>query len=379
MKLAKLGILVLVGTGLLTGCGVKKQLDEMHDATMDLRDTSKQLQENTAGMKGTTEKMAGTTDGLSTKTTGLGEVTSEMYDGLKQGNTFMIRDAALRQLKENPDMGQKIKAACAYNAAQDFQLWSGLGQDVQKAREFDAAQAMIEYFKDIHGFVVDGDLEPHPLQEEITGKLFGFYRQESTANNVKAFNAMALCIYKTNPKQDEMLAKHPEMKEMTFRSILKESLMAGKLIREGSKKLEDFPPYVKEVLLYEEVAIALLQGHMNMAAAVALERVSPISNGAIPYLKMNFGSWTMNLKKYNEIEINEFSRYINEGTLQTAEFLLSLGVKPKFDSQLVKMYDHMKIAATPNTLKGVVATRLGAEKNFIGGLKQFIKTAHQYR
>jgi hypothetical protein len=72
---------------------------------------------------------------------------------------------------------------------------------------------------------------------------------------------------------------------------------------EGSKKLEDFPPYVKEVLLYEEVAIALLQGHMNMAAAVALERVSPISNGAIPYLKMNFGSWTMNLKKYNEIKM----------------------------------------------------------------------------
>ncbi len=353
---------------LISACGTKRKLDEMHDATVSMDKKTTELGENTGK--------------LVTKTDKLDEKTAEMYDALKQGDSLNARRLGLAGILAAHSVAAKVSEAGKYFMSFEYQVWSGIGLDTEEKRLEVASSAAREFMKDVQEFIPnDEELVAVPL---VRG-------EGDAANRLRGLNAISVAMHLLNPKQEHMLKSHPTLKEISAMGMIQESLKARIEIDQETKRIEDFPAYVKDILVYQSIAEFLLQVRYNFLGAMTLARLKAKSEIKKAGLNSQINEWknkileyalpftdvpnTMNLsttmevdlKKFNLVEVREFARYL-KAAIKTSDFLNSIGVPPKIDPMLLGFYQSLNVGMSAVQVKaettGKVSERVLAEVEF---------------
>lgn len=109
---------------------MKKNLDEMHDATVAVG-------KQTPAMKQTTDELK--------------ELTCTMYRSLRQGNAKMSRDQDLVDMRKAEEISEKLAEASEYMQGFEYQVWSPSCENVI-SREKVMEQAVREFLAKLQGF-----------------------------------------------------------------------------------------------------------------------------------------------------------------------------------------------------------------------------------
>jgi hypothetical protein len=364
----------LATVALFAACNQARNLDEMHDATAEMRDQTRDMNKqmhdmgsDTKALGATTKDMAAQTQVLGALSKGLDEKTAELYDVAKQGAALKTREDELNSLLEAQDPADKVSRASKYFMSFEYQIWSGIGQDSEARRIELATSAAREFMREIQGFVRSGQTEVDPFATPQMGVIakglkglealatadaskLASLNSSEVANREESLNSLAVTMHILNRKQEELLGLNKNIKELSILSMVQEALSAKADIETGRKQIEDYPGYVKEILVYEDVAVLLLQARQNYLGAMALARVSKIREDQTQVIAMNVGTWTMNLSTLNVVTIREVTRYL-KGAVKIQDFLQALGVKPMLNKNLKRMLMNaqLDVSATNQT------------------------------
>ncbi len=354
MKQMSLNMLLSVFLGVgLSACQAKKQLDNMHDATMDMRDQ--------------TQHLGRTSDEL-------GRQMGEMYDALRQGDSMKARRDSLTALVSAQDSARKVSEAGKYFMSFEYQIWSGIGEDTPVRRIEAAESAMKEFMKDVQEFLLPGQTEVDPFAT----------RDSETGNRQMNFNSLAAALHMVNPKQTAMRQRQPGVAEMTMYSMLREALASKGKMDRGEVRVTELPGYVREALNYPRVLEMLLQARYNYLGAMAVSRVSKLREGTLPYLRMRFLSWDLDVSKLNVVEMREVARYFRAATT-AHDVMKEAGVSPKLNHALGRVLGNMRIrrleapSATPTSGSGDEAARAVAVSELMEAQTDLIMHVETYR
>ena len=287
--------------------------------------------------------MSKNTDSMQSKMTQLPELNKnscELYDALRQGDTLTSRRDAMVRISAAKQEAHKISEAAKYFMAFEFQLWSESCQDISldKLNVLKDSAAM-EFLREVQEFFPNGDLSPDP--SAISDG------DEKSANNLKAsLNAMSAGLHMLNPKQGYRVSSEKDFKAYSMLDILEEGLAAKGEINSGRRSVDSYPPQVKEVLLQEKYAVAVLQARYNMAVAIVVDGVSSISGGFFNQAKMYLLPWNMELGNVNVAQLQEYQAYVN-GALEVRDFLKKNGYQPEMNSKFKKVLKNLRYSANP--------------------------------
>jgi len=322
MKPTNKNLLLLVSmTTLLGACEVKKNLDEMHGATVEMNNTTKTMNDNTTQMN--------------ERTTELKTATDELYDALRQGDSLSARRAALDNLIKTKDPARKLSESAKYFMSFEFQLWTNEGPDKGDQRRMQLARdAALEFFKDVQQFIPDMDLTPNPMAGQIIST--------ENSNLVNCLNSLSVAMHYLNPKQELRLHQNPEMAPMSIYKMIEESLLAKASIESGEKNLSDFPGYVPEILANEAIAIYLLEARYNYITTIMLGKSTKIAQNKLLAVSYIAASWELDLSKFNIAQTEEIKMFLSGG-LKTKALLQKMGINPRTDFKLKQMLTNMKV------------------------------------
>jgi hypothetical protein len=320
----------------------------MRDSTGSLHDLTQEMNETTKGLGENTKKVAELTDRMDKQT-------AEMYRDLRQGDSLNARRAGLKAMTEAEEPARKISEAAKYFMSFEYQVWTGIGHDDAANRLELAASAAREFMKDVQGFLAPGEeAAASPLAAPM-----GPVGKES-ANREQDLNALSVAMHMLNPKQEILLKEHKDLKEMSMYVMIGEALSAGRDIALGAKKPEDFPQYVREILVYENLAKLLMQVRYNYLGAMTVSRVSNIRSGALSYVGMRYfnfdwttfkakRTWMIDISKLGLVEVNELARYV-KGAMQVNDAMLSVGMIPSMDEDLKAILEKARFSAETRKL-----------------------------
>lgn len=312
-------------------------------------------------MKDNMDNMSDKTNSMEKKTNQLSEDSCELYDALRQGNTLTIRrDSINNLLNGTRQEAAKISEAGPYFMAFEFQLWSDRCQDNSETkRDKLMAVAAQEFLRQVQEFYADNDLSPDP---SATSDGSGF-----TNKNLHAIiNALAATLHELNPKQEMRKAANPDFKTYSMLDILENGLAAKADLNSGKMRHGTEPEYVKEVLMQEKYAVALLQARYNMAVAIVIDGISHIRDGFFNQVMMFLKPWDANLKSQNLVQITEYQKYVN-GANEVHDFLLKIGEKPELNKMFKKVLENMRY--TPDKSRSTVL--LTEEERLVQMIKDY--------
>jgi hypothetical protein len=385
-------ITVLLTSGLLMACQEKKQLNEMHDSTVQMNATTQKMAANmektVAIMEKTMtaldksneqmEKLKVTTDRAAGSSEKVVPLIAESYDLARQGGAHTIRkDLFDSMLKVDMPVDRKLVAAGEYMVAFEFQLWSGLGQDIEgknsKAKDKLSKDAVTEFFNNLATVSRwSGPSNPFARPQYTPfGKLNWTINAGPEENEMAVFNVMAAALHKTNRKQ-EGYAEFNQVDPISMFSLIQNALVASLQIRSGEKKIEDFPIYVDELLRSEPLAIRLLQARYNMLGLVLLGRVTSISDSLLEGMKFLYldKKWTLDLDRMNISQVRFYRMHLTEAQ-KTRDLLKKIGAEIPVHSKLKAIYSNMTVK---NSTAGAAADRALADDKmfFVNSLKQYL-------
>ncbi|MGZ3805088.1 MAG: hypothetical protein ACXVB4_12810 [Pseudobdellovibrionaceae bacterium] len=303
-----------------------------------------------------------TTKDMDKNTTDLQTSTDELYDALRQGDSLTSRRNSLNNLLKANDPALKLSEAAKYFMAFEFQLWSDHGQDkgLEKRDEL-ATLAAREFFKDVQQFIPDGKMSPQPFAGQIVGT--------EKSNLVNSFNALSATMHFLNPKQEDYLKEKKDMTPLSMKKMIEDSLLAKVKIEAGEKRLNEYPGYVAEVLANEPIAIYLLEARYNYLLTLFLGASTGIANDKILSAKMLAMEWTLDLSQFNYAQVEEFDKFLN-GALKSKNFLLSIGVQPRTDRLLARMFKNINLVVN---LKSASTQKTALEQEILQNSEELKK------
>ncbi len=281
---------------LISSCGMKKNMDEMHDATVAVKENSDQ-----------------------------------MYNDLRQGDSAAGRRDSWEALLKTSTPQDKLVYAAQFVRSFDVQLWSGVGPDTAAVRMQMAQKNAEEFMLMVQSLIKPGQTESMPFADKVLNPIWG--------NRMKSFNAISIALQEMDPKQDRM---GHEIERLTFLSMLQTALRASFERRLG-QSIEKYPAYVTEILRHERVADLLMQSRMNYAVVLALGKVTNICNGGTDFLKMRFLAWELDM---STVGIDEIKLAIEklQWAEATLEIMRSAGIVPKVNAPLEKVLSGFKVS-----------------------------------
>lgn len=315
-------LLIVLSCGvLLSACQVKKNLDEMHNATVEMNQTTQNMNQNTTQLK---------------------TATDELYNALRQGDSLAARRSSLDNLTKTANPAKKLSEAAKYFMSFEFQLWNNEGQDFgDHRRETLAKDAALEFFKDVQQFIPDMKLKPQPLAGQILSTEDG--------NLIHSLNALAVTMHYLNPKQEHYLKEHPGVEPFSIYALIEKSLLAKASIESGEKSLSDYPAYMAEVLANEDVALYLLEARYNYLAALFLGRSTSIAHNKLSAVRALTTDWTLDLSPFNVARTEEIKLFIS-GALKAKALLNKVGASPRLDPIIKRILKNMNVVSTQKAL-----------------------------
>jgi hypothetical protein len=320
-----MGALVL---GLGSGCGLTKNLDEMHDATQE--------------MSTTTKKVASTSENLE-------ELTEELYTDLRQGNAVTIRSERQKAMESTTSIESKVSEAGKYYMAFEFQLWKNFGPDSEEKLNFLLKCGFMEFFRDIARYM--------PADRAVTGL--------AQTEEMRNLYALAATMHEVNPNQ-EIQAKAKGAKTRSVLSLIKEALAIGAKIETGKADPKAQPEWVTEVLAHEQDAVYLLQLRAAFLPAMAFSKLT-----TVPASQALAGAWAGDVSRYNTIQIFTFAGWLKEA-MATAAFLKEIGREYAFEVPIRVLFGNLNPLAdqSPNAASKARAQAVGTLNAVIDGFKK---------
>ncbi len=295
-------------------CG---KINDMHDATMDLRDTSQ-------GLKQTSGQIVDTSN--------------HMHSNLIKKDGLDVRIEATRKMKTDYRTSDKIADAVAYFRAFQYQFWSASTPGGLAKRDQFALDAVREFFREVQEFLpYHLDVPPNPLAQAA---------DDDDSNREASLNAFAAGLSQMDDNEADALAADPTLPTLTMMSMIDTALRAGVEIKAGRRSVTDYPIWIGPVREFEAIAIYLLQARHNIAVAVALGELTNLeADGTAAVINMFCNPWTPNFLGIlpspsvviastpilNDEVIRKATEYFVEGAHDTRELLTAIGVAPEID------------------------------------------------
>ncbi|UXR64685.1 hypothetical protein EZJ49_00250 [Bdellovibrio bacteriovorus] len=334
-RLKTLLVLACVGS-LTTACEVKKNLDDMHKATVEMSETTKRMEEKT----GELDKKSGSLD----------DKTAELYDALRQGNAALLRKEFLQQMNESKEMAKKLSLGVKYYWAYEFQLWSMQGLDNDHRREELASSAAREFIREIHEYA--------PTEE--------FISPTSDNNTDMNFLALVTTLHEVNDKQKNRVDPKG-IEHMSMLSLIERALKQKVDLDAGRISINDLAPASYDLLAFESKLIQILQARQNFILTMLVAKASNIDKNLKNKIKLGLlgMKWSLDLNRYNDVEINEMTRYL-KAVLDTRAILRNTGHAIVVDETIQKVMMNGQFAQTKSQGKA----RLAAEAQIVDYIRQ---------
>lgn len=337
----------------LTGCS---KVNDMHDATM--------------AMNATTSKMAANTEKMGATTTTMNGIMCEVFDSGRQGAALDLRTKQWELVIGSPKLEDKGTFAGLYFLAFEFQLWSNLCEDsLSGQRNRLKADAVKEFSRRLLGISHWGPDEVDPFAGKNPLK-FG-----DVENEKASFNAVAASMEENNRKQ-ELTATDTSTDSDSMLNIIETGLRAGKEIREGKAKLQDFPEYVDLVLQREELMTRLLKARYQVMGLAVLGQLTPITRNLTEGLKYKYlgQKWDIDFNQLSESLVNLATFRIQQAN-EAHDTLKELGIEVTLDPAISNIFSHATVKNFAGT-KGARVTDVSSaaahdQESLIGVLKNY--------
>jgi hypothetical protein len=337
----------------LTSCS---KVNDMHDATM--------------AMNATTAKMAANTEKMNATTNGMNSVMGEIFDSGRQGAALDLRTKQWDNLINSPKLEDKGTFSGLYFLAFEFQLWSNVSADSKAGeRERLQADAVKEFSRRLLGITHWAPEELDPFAGKNPQK-FG-----DVENEKASFNAVAASLEENNRKQ-EVTAADTSTTAVSMLNMIVTGLRAGKEIREGRAKLQDYPEYVDLVLQREELMTRLLKARYQVMGLAVLGQLTPITRNLTEGVKYKYlgKKWDMDFNQLSESLVNLATFRIQQAN-ETRDVLKELGIETTLNPYIAKIYSHATVKNFAGTKGAHVADASSAaahdEESLIGVLKNY--------
>ncbi|WP_413944116.1 hypothetical protein [Bdellovibrio sp. HCB-162] len=342
-RLKSLMVLACVGS-LVSACEVKKNLDEMHKATVEMSDTTKDMSE-------TTKRMEEKTSDLDKKSEALDAKTAELYDALRQGNAAILRKEFLEQMTEAKEMPKKLALGVKYYWAFEFQLWSMQGLDNEARREELASSAAREFIREIHEYAPNED----------------FISPTTDDNKEKNFLALVTTLHEVNDKQKNRLDK-TTIPQMSMLSLIERALKEKTLLDQGKITVEQLSHSSYDLLGFEQKLIQILQARHNFILTMLVAKASNVDKDWKNKIKLGLlgMKWTLDFSKYNDVEVSEMKRYV-KAVLDTRAILTRAGHGIVVDETIMKIVKNGQVA---KSTKSANPARQTAETEIVNYINQ---------
>lgn len=397
---------------IFSGCDEKKQLTEMHDATVDMNGkmdkllnatTTKmdQLLQTTSGKMDMLQKTTGSKmdmlhettrkkmEEMAALTTEVLKRSDELSDLSKHGATTEGRNNRLKEILTDVTAENKVVHAAIYFKSFEYQFWEGIGPDISlEKRQVLIDEAASEFFRAIAEFN-NNSSKVDPFAIAGSPVLWDY------GNREVVFNALALTMHMLDRKQVEMLQKFPEVKPVTMLSIIEEALQAEININSGKLRIEEVSEATQMVLSNKPIALKLLQARHNFALVCFINSASKLATaqdsrfgqittalglgfiskgyelgkmgGAGLLGKILGGEWLLNIDKFNLVQIVDFQKSL-EIAKSTRMLLKKMNQGVQINENLSKVMNNMKIQTT-----GTGDVRSVVEKTKLVGLLKDLK------
>ena len=347
----------LVAAVMVNGCGLAKQLDDMHDATMKMGNDMPQMANTTQGMAATTQGMSATTTHMDQNmntmvntTCSMANVTGDMdanmvnmYIDSRQGSALSLRDSILKDLNKAKTIQRKISLAGKYYMAFEFQLWKDYGKDGDAARQSLFLQGAQEFFREIHDFLPDG--------------ISSQWTVDPTASDNRSLSlfALAVAMHNLNPNQ-ERYGMEAGFKPVSMLDLLEDALL--KFAADPNKTYPD-DSYVHEISLNENrtVAAYLLEVRQNFLPAMTLAQISNVAETGFSSffnkVGMDLFHWDARISNLSTADLAEYTTWMQEalrvqdelkqtnGSLASHGVANMLPIDASFNSTVLKIYRQM--------------------------------------
>jgi len=334
--------------GLLSACEVKKNLDDMHDATVKMSNT-------TEDMSDTTKRMEEKTGELDKKSGSLDEKTAELYDALRQGNAAVLRKEFLEQMTGSKEMPKKLALGVKYFWAFEFQLWSMQGLDDAARREELATSGAREFIREIHEYAPTND----------------FISPTTSDNKEKNFLALATTLHEVNDKQ-KLRVDPKGIEHMSMLTLIERALTEKRSLEAGKISVSQLSGSSYELLNFEGKMIQLLQARHNFILAMIVARTSKVDQSLQTKVKLGLlgMKWSMDLNKFSDVEVAELKKYAK--AVMDTRIIIDKALHPiEVDKTLLKILNNANITlSTGNRSRDRSAT----EQELIKYLKMIQNT-----
>ena len=323
----------LIATSGISGCDQIKKLDDMHDSTVGIGKTTEQMNQQ---MQQTNAKIAEqveisqrlekSTQALAKMTDDLMKTSRAMYQDMRQGNSLTIRSERIQEMERVTTMPAKIAEAGKYMMSFEFQLHKSFGNDDNSRMDDLKEQALQEIFYQVGAYATDLEKLDPSTSDAPLQNLF----------------ALAVTLHEVNPNEYR-LAKENGQSAVSPLKLLEEALNTRLAVERGEQETKR---WYHPVFVNEGYAIYLLRLRANMIAAMALDKLTGITQlSFLTKSRMALFDYDQDLKKFNVTQLNEYTRWLNE-SVRVQEVLRNLGQETKMDSNLIKVWGHMKLVKT---------------------------------
>lgn len=285
-----------------SSCKLKKDMDEMHDATL--------------GMEKITE--------------GMSKTTCVMYRSLRQGNAKLSRDQDLEDMRQRESIPGRLAEAAEYMQGFEYQVWSPTCVD-ETPRDVALEQNVREMIAKIQDFIKDRS------KVSATQK----------SDNAEMLYALAGTLHYTNVLQGDFL-KGTEHTVLRPFDILVKGLELDQARNRGESVTENLPTWAEIVGNYSTDVKYLLRIRANflMAYAYALTDGDEFGNPPnavekiwrVASAKLLSKKWKPNLNARTATEIRGRITAAMKYSVETRAALVKLGIEPMTDETILKVW-----------------------------------------
>lgn len=317
MMVSKKLLPLLLLCSVFTSCGMKKQLDEMHDSTVTMNGSTQQMKDNT-------EKMGDTTADMNASM-------QTMITLLRSKEAEDTRRNAFIQLGESKSLLRKFELASVYFMSFEFQLWTLSQTDKVGQRDFFYRLAAEEFFTSITEYIEDYSFGVNGINPAS---------KKDDQQNLFAF---AVGMHYIHENQLRTHSVNPDYKVVSFYDLIEQALLKMNDYNSGVLNEGDLTPSDVVVLRNYDIAIYLMHMRYNIFSTLALSRLSKIDRkGLLSNAGKLIKGWKLDLSELSraqQIESIEYLEYANEARA----LLDSIGIKTSLDGKINRIFKNMRL------------------------------------
>jgi hypothetical protein len=325
------------------------------------------LQENMEDMRNTTKDVAKTSKDLGKQTGDMAKQTAMLHRQQRQAVANQNRESAYKGLKDKgSSFPEKMVQAAKYFQAFEFQIWENILQDDEAARLDLLAVAAQEFVGSVKGIIaLEGS--------KLTGSDTRLVDPNPVTPNseMQSLLALAYSMPEINLLQLQASIKPgssfvpTSIYELVVNSLLLKDLVnetAACISVEGTKRMisthPDVPNYACEILVFEEVAVYMLQLRLNILTAFTVSMAGDLDYKNIfgrlePLLKRK---WTLDFSQKNVAQVNYLTSHLGMAR-EAIGYLNELDESKRLDGKIRKFIKRMRIKYSkdiPSGLEGAI-------------------------